>query len=211
MRYAILGLILLMGCTRDLPPLGWDSLWRQGMSGEQWLQYDLEKRRAAALELRETLISRRGNFIKSTAVFLVYELQSLEQEIKEYECIDQPQEACDQEEAALSRRLAGICERLGADDCSADGIFPAGDALVERYLRKTIDAYICAYQIETLDRVARADPESPVLSAALESCGLIMPIVITSTMSALGRKRPFISLVFAVLERPLSGKADIEC
>jgi hypothetical protein len=29
-------------------------------------------------------------------------------------------------------------------------------------------------------------------------------------MTAIGRKRPFISLVFAVLERPLSGKADIQ-
>ena len=177
MRYAILGLILLMGCTRDLPPLGAESLLRQKMSGEQWLQYDLEKRRAAALELRKRAISRGSYSIKSTAVFVVYELQILEQAIKEYECIDQPQEACDQEEAALYRNLAGICEKLGADDCSADGISPAGDALVERYLRKTIDAYNCAYQIETLDRVARTDPESPVLSAALESCGLIVDIV----------------------------------
>ncbi len=44
-------------------------------------------------------------------------------------------------------------------------------------------------------------PSSPAVHLA---------VAFSYAMTASGRKRPFISLVFAVLERPLSGKADIQ-
>ena len=142
------------------------------ISGRQWLSYDLEERQALVLVLRNEWIAEAQADLKNRAEFLIAEFQRQDQRLREYECGDQPQEACDRDKAIHADLLTELCRLANADECTEAGMSSGLSAQAEEpQIQESIDRRNCAFQIETMDRVAREVSRRPVLLIALESCG----------------------------------------
>ena len=146
------------------------------VTGGEWLAHDVEKRRAIALKLREQMLARQRGSAEETAAFLFAEFQLVDKKLRDYECVDSPQEACNRETAVLAELLNDLCENIGAHECTEAGVSSGiiaflDDANSQFDLQSQIDLYQCATQLETLDRVARKASGCPVVQTALMSCG----------------------------------------
>jgi hypothetical protein len=154
------------------------------ISGRQWLAYDLEERRAIAFAYRDRWVAKEQGLPKETAEYLIAQFQRLDQEIREYECGDQPPKDCDRDKAMQADLLTTLCRLANADECTDAGVSSAAIAQAELQLQESIDQNNCAFQIENLDRAAgilsvpRLVPpirKGPIWNTfwdlALESCG----------------------------------------